>query len=275
MIDEGTRASWDVATHNHNAHKGDQAAFFRGGGDTLFPEELQLLGEIRGRSLVHLQCNAGQDSISLARRGADVTGVDFSSEAVRFARSLAAATDTPAAFHESEVVAWLESTEQRFDLAFSSYGCVGWLPDQGAWARGIARVLRPGGRFVYVEFHPIVWSFDEAARPAKDDYFARGPYDEPVGDYVAVAGDALGAVGPAVPAGENTIVARSFQYTLAETTTALAGAGLVLETLAEWPHANGARVTPALVRGPGRTWVWPAGVARLPVMFGLVLRRPA
>lgn len=274
MDEVDTRASWNAATRMHNAHKGDQAAFFRGGGDTLFPEELELLGELGGRSLVHLQCNAGQDTVSLARRGARVTGVDFSSEAVAFARRLAAETETTATFVESDVVAWMAGTEERFDLAFSSYGCVGWLSDQDEWARGVARVLRPGGRFVYVEFHPIVWSFDEAARPSKDDYFARGPYLEPVGDYVAQAGDALGAV-ESRPAGTNPIRAQSFQYTLAETVTALAGAGLVLERLAEWPHANGARVTPALVRGPGRTWVWPEGVARLPLMFGLAMRRPA
>jgi hypothetical protein len=74
-LHEANRLSWDVATRAHNSHKGDQARFLREGGSTLFPEELELLGELRGRSLLHLQCNAGQDTLSLAARGATVTGV--------------------------------------------------------------------------------------------------------------------------------------------------------------------------------------------------------
>ena len=75
-LHEANRLSWNAATVAHNSHKGDQAAFFRGGGSTLFPEELELLGPLAGRTLVHLQCNAGQDTLSLARRGAEATGVD-------------------------------------------------------------------------------------------------------------------------------------------------------------------------------------------------------
>src|SRR5688572_30287855 len=82
---ETTRRSWNRATRNHNSHKGDQAAFLRGGGDVLFPEELELLGDLAGQRLVHLQCNAGQDTLCLARRGAVATGVDLSDEAIRFA----------------------------------------------------------------------------------------------------------------------------------------------------------------------------------------------
>ncbi len=144
-----TRQSWNHATRNHNAHKGDQAAFLRAGGETLFSEELGLLGDLTGKSLVHLQCNAGQDSLCLARRGASVTGVDFSDEAVDFARALSIEADIPAEFACAEVVAWLEQTPQRFDLAFASYGVCGWLPNLDAWARGLHRVLVPGGRFVY------------------------------------------------------------------------------------------------------------------------------
>lgn len=87
-LHEANRLSWNAATVAHNSHKGDQAAFFRRGGSTLFPEELDLLGDIAGLSLLHLQCNSGQDSLSLAQLGADVTGVDISDEAIAFARRL-------------------------------------------------------------------------------------------------------------------------------------------------------------------------------------------
>jgi SAM-dependent methyltransferase len=267
-----TRASWDIATRNHNRHKGDQAAFFNAGGDVLFPEELELLGALEGRSLVHLQCNAGQDSLCLARRGAKVTGVDFSSEAIRFARGLAEATKLAATFVEAELCDWMLTTEARYELAFSSYGAVGWMPDLERWASGVRRVLAPNGRFVLVEFHPLIWSFDAAAGLTRDDYFQRGPFIEPVGDYVADSGASLGAVTQA-PRGDNPIPAASFQYGLAETVQALVKAGLQLERLVEWPYANGCK-HPALVAAEGRRWVWPPGVARVPLMFGLGVRAP-
>ncbi len=265
---DDTRRSWNLATRNHNAHKGDQIARFRAGFDPLFPEELALLGALAGKSLVHLQCNAGQDTLALARRGAQCTGVDLADEAIAFARELAVGTGIAATFVESELLAWLSSTPQRFDLAFSSYGAVPWIGDLQAWATGIARVLNPGGAFVYVEFHPLVWSFDEHARLGKDDYFQREPFVDPVGDYVAEAGLGLGAVQRGATE-VNSIPATSYQHSLASIVEALALAGLRLERFVEYPHSNGARITPALVEGPNRTWVWPAGLARVPLMFGL------
>lgn len=267
-----TRESWNHATRNHNAHKGDQAAFLRGGGDTLFEEELQLLGDLTGRALLHLQCNAGQDSLCLARHGATVTGVDLSDEAIRFARALSDATGIAAQFVEADALDWLETTPQRFDVAFSSYGAVGWLADLGRWARGLARVLQPGGRFVYVEFHPLVWSIGDTLRLDRDDYFATTPFVEPVGDYVKTSGTALGATTPG-PSVENTIPATSWQYGLGQIVTALSRAGLVLETLEEWPYANGCKVNAALVPDGPRRWRWPDGCARVPLMFGLCARR--
>ncbi|MCU0686511.1 MAG: class I SAM-dependent methyltransferase [Polyangiaceae bacterium] len=276
-----TRESWNVATRHHNAHKGDQAAFLRGGGDTLFEEELALLGPLAGKELAHLQCNAGQDTLCLARRGARATGVDLSSEAVAFARRLSAESGIAAEFVEAELVAWLaESPPERWDLAFSSYGAAGWLRDLDAWARGIARVLRPGGRFVYVEFHPLVWSFDAALAPKGDDYFAVEPFVEPVGDYVAQSGAALGASpSPAASAAaselaENTTPAWSYQHTLADVVDALARAGLGLERLVEYPYANGCRLKAGMVPYDDRRWTLPEGMARLPLMFGLSARKP-
>lgn len=267
-----TKESWNIATRNHNAHKGDQAAFLRGGGDTLFDEELALLGAIEGRALLHLQCNAGQDSLCLARRGARVTGVDFSDEAISFARRLADESGIVATFVEAEIVDWLERTDSRFEVAFASYGVLGWLPDLERWAHALHRALVPGGRFVYVEFHPLVWSIGEEGRLTGDDYFADAPFVAPVNDYVAASGEGLGASAAAIP-GTNDVPATSHQHTLAKILSTLAGAGFVLERLEEYPYANGCRVSPALVPAAGRRWVLPEGVARVPLMFGLVMQR--
>ena len=268
---EQTRRSWNHATRNHNAHKGDQAQFLRTGGELLFDEELTLLGPLAGQRLVHMQCNAGQDSLCLARRGAIVTGVDLSDEAIAFAQQLAADTGIAASFERSELVDWLHHTPARFDLAFSSYGAAGWLPDLAAWAKGIARVLVPGGRFVYVEFHPIIWSFD-GDRLAKDDYFATQPFREPVTDYVAESGAGLGVVALA-PTTPNPHVAVSYQHTLSQVVTALVRAGLRLTTLEEYPYANGYKALPMLQCDAQRRWQFPAGMPRIPLMFGLAVEK--
>ena len=270
---ESTRRSWNAATRNHNAHKGDQARCFREGGDVLFPEEVELLGDLAGKQVVHLQCNAGQDTLGLARRGARVLGVDMSDEAIAFAGGLSADARIPAEFVRSEVVAWMHETPLRFDLAFSSYGFIGWLPDADAWARGVARILVPGGRFVGVEFHPLAWSLGEDLRPTGPDYYFPGPFTDPVGDYVAESGERLAAEPGSVPLA-NDVPAWSWQHRPTQVVDALARAGLVLDTLRDYPHSNGCRVHPALVPGPDRTWVWPPGVARLPLMYGLSARRP-
>jgi len=262
------RASWNVATANHNQHKGDQAAELRAGRDPLFPEELELLGPLDGVDLVHLQCNAGQDSLGLARRGASVTGVDLSDTAIEFARTLSRDSGIAARFERDEVVSWMQCTPERFDVAFASYGTIGWIRDLAAWMRGVHRVLRPGGRLVLVEFHPVVYSVDAELRLGRDDYFAFGPYDDPVGDYVAAS---LPDAGEALP---NAAPAHSFQHTLAATLQAVLDAGLVLEQVREYPHSNFCRCIDALVPGPDRTWVFPPGTARIPLMYGLVARRP-
>ena len=269
---DATRQSWNVATRNHNAHKGDQAAFLREGGSTLFPEEIDLLGPIAGRRLVHLQCNSGQDTLSLARRGAVVTGVDFSDEAIQFARALSVGSDIPATFIQHELLTWLDVTDKRFELAFSSYGAVSWMPDIERWGRGIARILQPGGRFVYVEFHPHVWCLGPDLTLTGDDYFFRGPFVAPIQDYVADSGAGLHGVVPGETV-DNTIPGTAWQYGVGEIVSALAGAGLVLETLREYPYSNGCRTNKRLVMDDARRWHWPPGFARLPLMFGLSVRK--
>src|ERR671917_2195263 len=129
---EQNRLSWNGAVGAHASHRGDLAGFLRGGGSTLFPEELELLGDLEGKALAHLQCNSGGDSLSLASLGAAVTGVDISDEAVHYARRLSSETGIAAEFERADVYEWLEDAVRagrRFDVVFSSYGVVCWLHD--------------------------------------------------------------------------------------------------------------------------------------------------
>ena len=164
---ETNRLAWNEGTKAHNSHKGDQAAFFRAGGDTLFEEEQQLLGDVAGRTLLHLQCNCGQDTLSIAKKlGAVATGVDISDEAIAFARRLSEQSGIPATFLREDIYDFFAANQQRYDVVFSSYGVLCWLSDLNEWGRGIASCLRAGGRFVLVDFHPAFSMFDEAMAAA-------------------------------------------------------------------------------------------------------------
>jgi ubiquinone/menaquinone biosynthesis C-methylase UbiE len=133
---------------------------FKQGKSSLNDIELKLLGNVKGLSILHLQCHFGQDSLSLARMGARVCGVDLSDKAIDAAKNLAAETGLKAEFICCNVYDLPLHLDKQFDIVFTSYGTIGWLPDLDRWAGVIERFLKPGGRFVFAEFHPVVWMFD-------------------------------------------------------------------------------------------------------------------
>lgn len=279
-LHEENRLAWNEATLAHNSHKHDQARFLREGGSTLFPEEIELLGDVAGRKLVHLQCNSGQDSLSLAQRGALVTGVDISDAAIAFARQLSEESGIPATFERMDVYDWLERTVRgvgRYDVAFSSYGALCWLSDLKGWARGVTGVLAPGGRLVVVEFHPFAMVYDEHWRLAYP-YFGDGQsltWENGIGDYVADAGEALAPSGyeQGVQGFVNPHPSHEFQWGLGEVVSALLEAGLTLTALREYPYANGAKLLAGMRETPGRRMIPPEGVPSLPLMYGLAARK--
>lgn len=283
-LHEANRRSWNLATTAHNQRKREQAAWLRSGGELLFPEELELLGDIADKRLVHLQCNSGQDSLCLARRGAIVTGVDISDEAVEFARTLSSDSGIPASFERADVFDWLEqaaASDRRFDLAFCSYGGIGWLSDLRPWARGIAEILVPGGAMVLVEFHPSAFCFDEQ-RKLTWPYFgaARGEVIdelEGVRDYVGRSGEPLAPMGFVAPEQEfvNPHPAHGFAWTLSDVLMAFIDAGLIVERFEEWPWTNGCRFFDDQVLDPAtRRWREGQGIPSFPGMFGLRVRKP-
>jgi len=279
-LHQENRLSWNEATKAHNSHKKDQAKFLRQGGSTLFPEEIELLGDVRGLSLVHLQCNAGQDTLSLAQRGARVTGVDISDEAISFARQLSQDSGIPATFVRSDVYDWLAQTAegaQRFDLVFCSYGALCWLSDLDLWTKGVAAVLRPGGRLVCVDFHPLFGVLDEEWK-LKYSYFGRGElftWQEGIGDYVAEAGGALSPSGhrEGMQAFRNPYPCHEFQWTIADILTVLLEVGLHIAAFREYSYSNGAKLLKDMRETPDRRMIPPKGVPNLPLMFGLVAQK--
>jgi SAM-dependent methyltransferase len=273
---EQNRVSWNAVVGAHDSHRGDLSRFLSEGGSTLFHEECDLLGELEGRSLVHLQCNSGGDSISLARLGARVTGVDASDEAVSSARDLAEETGIHATFERADVYDWLEEASRegrRFDVAFASYGVICWLPDLRRWARGIADLLNPSGRFVLVDFHPAADIFDKDWNHVSD-YPSGGEsllLEEGVGDYVASSGGGLTPSGfvEGVRDFQNPEGCHLFRWGLGEVVTALAEAGLRITALEEYPFANGERKFAGMRELPDRRMVPPEHIPTIPLMYGI------
>ena len=214
--------------------------------------------------------------MSLVKRGARVTGVDISDEAIAFATRLSEESRLPATFVRSDVFDFVRTVKPRFDLVFCSYGVVGWLDALGPWAKGIARALKPGGAFVYVDFHPAAWVFDRKGKPAYP-YASGGALVEstPVSDYVADSGAGLVPWGfePGEQRFENPHQSAQFAWGMAEIIQALLGAGLTLERFEEYPYANGCALFEDMVMDAQRRFRTAPGYPEVPLMFGLRARR--
>ena len=171
---EINRQSWNTKTEVHLQSEFYDLEGFMNGKTSLNEIELNLLGNINGKTILHLQCHFGQDTISLSRLGATVTGVDLSDKAIESAKQIAAKTDSTAAFICCDMYDLPNHLAQPFDIVFTSYGTIGWLPDLDKWAKIVSRFLKPNGQFVFVEFHPVVWMFDDNFDKIGYRYFNSG-----------------------------------------------------------------------------------------------------
>ncbi len=158
---DANRLSWDKRTSIHKDSDFYDVASFLKGKSSLMPIETAALGDVTGKSLLHLQCHFGQDTLSWANMGAKATGVDFSPEAIKLARKLNDELGLDAQFVECNVYDLPQHLEGQFDIVFTSYGVIGWLPDLKRWAKVIRHFLKPGGTFLMVEFHPVIWMMDD------------------------------------------------------------------------------------------------------------------
>lgn len=172
------KESWNQRTMVHvDSDFYDNESFIQGK-SSLNSIELELLGDVNGKKILHLQCHFGQDSISLSRMGADVTGIDLSDEAIRTAKDLAQKTGQTTKFICSDVYDLPNHLDEKFDIVFTSYGTIGWLPDLDKWAQVVQHFLKEGGQFVFAEFHPVVWMYDDDFTKVHYNYFNDGPIVE-------------------------------------------------------------------------------------------------
>ncbi|MEK7431903.1 MAG: class I SAM-dependent methyltransferase [Cyanobacteriota bacterium] len=165
---------WNTRTDAHiNSDFYDLNGFLKGN-TSLNNIELELLGDIKGKSILHLQCHFGLDTISLQRLGANVTGVDLSDNAIKTANDLSKKTNQNTQFICSDIYDLPNHLNQEFDIVFTSYGTIGWLPDLDKWSKIISKYLKTNGKFVFVEFHPVLWMFDDHFEKISYNYFNSG-----------------------------------------------------------------------------------------------------
>jgi SAM-dependent methyltransferase len=255
------RRHWDELVGIHVRSEFYDVTAFKAGRSSLLSLEREEVGDVRGKTLLHLQCHFGLDTLSWAREGAIATGVDFSGEAIAVARQLSRDIGIAARFIEADVYKLPEALGETFDIVFASYGVVCWLPDFPRWAKVAASLLKPGGVFYLVDGHPLgnaLAQDSDAAQPRFDfPYFA--------GDAVLLDDDGSYADSAAQLQNRRTF---EFAHDLGEMVTSLADAGLQIEFLHEFPFAGWQRVR-QMEKGADGFWRLPGGAPQLPFLFSI------
>jgi SAM-dependent methyltransferase len=259
---DANRRLWDRWTEINYASEMYDAAAFRAGADTLDPLDAAGMGDVRGKTVLHLQCHFGHDTLSLARRGAIVTGLDFSPKAIGLARSLSDEIGVPARFVEANVYdAVVALGGETFDVVFASAGVIGWLPDLAEWGRVVGSLVRSGGFFFLREFHPVAYLWDDD--PAAKELRVKYPYFH----------DETPLAFPNQPCYSNWDVPVSeteygWVFSLADVVNAVIGGGLALEYVREHDYCTyGSH--PLLQRCDDGLWRLPERFKPMPWMLSL------
>lgn len=259
---EVNRTNWNNKVPVHANSEFYKLEAFRTGESSLNRFELDALGEVNGKSLLHLQCHFGQDTLSWARMGARCTGVDISDEAIELAKALSRELSIDARFVCCNVLDTSRHIKEQFDLVFTSYGVIGWLPDLRPWAEIIAERLKPGGTFYMIEFHPICWMFDYTLEPPIMRYGydrEEAIYEEYEGTYADPESDKL------------TSKEYSWNHGLAEVISPLVDCGLQLESFNE-RHQSPYNTFPGLELDEEGMYCLPEQL--YPLLFELKMTKP-
>jgi SAM-dependent methyltransferase len=262
---ETNRRRWDELAPLHARSAFYDLAGFEAGASSLKSIEIEELGDVAGRSLLHLQCHIGLDTLSWARRGARVAGVDFSEASVAQARALAVRCGLEAEFVCSAVETLPDVLTGQYDIVFTSYGVLCWLEDLARWGRTIAHFLKPGGVFYLVESHPFAEVFNDTSGPkVEEELRITYPY---FSDGRAIVAQSRGSY---VDREAAVVHDTSYQWshTLGDILDAVLGAGLRLEFLHEFPVCFYARF-PGMTCGEDGWWRLGGVESKLPLLFSL------
>jgi SAM-dependent methyltransferase len=263
---DNNRKLWDGMVPFHVASDFYDVASFKAGRSSLMRLEREEVGEVAGKTLLHLQCHFGMDTLSWARLRADVTGVDFSPAAIAKARELAAELGIVARFIESDVYKLPNVLQESFDVVFASYGVICWLPDFPRWARIAAGYVKPGGFFYLVDAHPFATALD-AENPDRPLRMTE-PYDSRGVPTAYEAGGTYADPNANLPHKRSL----EFNHPIGQIVTSLIDAGLRIEFLHEFPFAAWQQFPEATRRDDGYFYMPDEG--GVPLMFSVRATKP-
>jgi SAM-dependent methyltransferase len=216
---------WNGTVEHHLQSEMYDVENFIAGKTSLKEIELALLPSLQQKSVLHLQCHFGQDTISLQRMGALCTGIDFSPAAILQAKKLNKVCEAAATFICSDIYTLPQIHEHSYDVVYSTYGTIGWLPDMQKWANIVYQYLKPGGTFIFAEFHPFVWMWDNDFDKITYSYFTDHPiYEVEEGSYAS----------PKAPISAKSI---TWNHGMAEVISALLQTGLQLKDAQEYNYS--------------------------------------
>lgn len=265
---ETNRALWNNKTAVHIDSKFYDNDAFMKGKSSLNPAELEALGDVSGKSLLHLQCHFGQDTLSWARMGAKATGIDLSDAAISQAQKMNEELGLDARFVNCNVYDTSEHLgDEQFDIVFTSYGTICWLPDLERWAEVINRHLKPGGKFCIVDFHPTYYMFEWADDELAYSYFGKGdPYEEVVDGTYTDNGDGSKT--------ESSVQGKEYFWihSLHSFITPLLQCGLKLTDFTEYPYSY-YRAFPDMVQIENGYFQWKGKEDLVPMMYRAVFEK--
>lgn len=258
---DANKEGWNKRTDIHKASAFYNVEAFKKGASSLNTIELEEVGDVNGKSLLHLQCHFGMDTLSWARAGANVTGVDISDTAIALAKEMNTELQLNGRFVCCNVYDTAAHVAEQFDIVFTSYGTIGWLPDLTPWANMIAQKLKPGGFFYIADFHPTLWMLDDNMKKLTYSYFndevivteQKGTYtdrDAPI-EYKEYG----------------------WNHPFSELFTALINAGLQIEFLHEFPYSP-YNCFANLEQGSDGMWRFKTMDNRFPMMYTIKAIKP-
>lgn len=270
---DANKANWDDRVAIHTRSKSYDVEGFLTGNLTLLPVDIREMGDVEGKTLLHLQCHFGMDTLSWGRLGAKVTGLDFSPKALEAARELAEQSGVAGArFVEANVYDAVQALDgEQFDIVYTGIGALCWLPKIRPWAKVVADCLKPGATFYIREGHPVLWSLDDER--TEPDYVMRYAYfetEEPLiwdEDNTYTDNDT----------GISIASTRTYEWNhgLGEVVTALIEAGLVIEFVHEHDRCDW-QALPWMVPDGERQWMLPEDDRRrVPLTYSLRAHKPA
>ena len=216
------------------------------------------LGDLTGKKLIHLQCHIGTDTISLARLGAEVTGIDLSEKSIDAARRLSADSGTPARFFVSELYDAPTVVPEKFDIVYTGAGAICWIPDIRGWAEVVASFLSPGGRFHMLEGHPMLWSLDWDDTEKLSVIYPYFETEEPDAE-----------IEEGTYAGEGVVTSPlnyAWNHGIGETLTALLDVGFRIDAIEEYDFCAWQGIEQMVLSEDGY-WRLPEETRRLPAMW--------